>query len=145
MSTKQYHPNVFEDLSGSCIPVIGVFDVLLASFFLSHASLGLLQWWWSFNISLVTLWFLTIFIEGANLTFKSIFHKALPQFILVRLWNHARIRSWNQPVLSNNEFLAQGNNGDLWWCSNPRPPHYEYTTKLSIVVNKSADMITKTT
>ena len=24
-----------------------------------------------------------------------------PQFILVWLWNHARIRSWNQPVLSN--------------------------------------------
>jgi len=35
--------------------------------------------------------FLTIFNEGAYLTFKSIFHK----------------------------FLAQGNNGGLWWGSNP--------------------------
>ena len=24
-----------------------------------------------------------------------------PEFILVWLWNHARIHSWNQPVLSN--------------------------------------------
>ena len=40
---------------------------------------------------------LTIFNEGAYLTFKSI----LLQLILVRLWTHARIRSWNQPVLSN--------------------------------------------
>jgi len=28
--------------------------------------------------------------------------------------NHAKIRSWNQPVLSNEDkFLAQGNNGSL--------------------------------
>ena len=43
---------------------------------------------------------LTIFNEGAYLTFKSIFHKAL-NFSSVRLWYHARIHSWNQPVLSN--------------------------------------------
>ena len=43
---------------------------------------------------------LTIFNEGAYLTFESIFHKALYLF-LVWLWNHARICSWNQPVLSN--------------------------------------------
>ena len=50
-----------------------------------------------------------------------------PQFILVRLWHHARIRSWNQPVLLaiRVKFLAKGNNGGLWWGSNPRPPHYE--------------------
>ena len=23
------------------------------------------------------------------------------------------------------KFLAHGNNVGLWWCSNPRPPHYE--------------------
>ena len=39
--------------------------------------------------------FLTIFNEGTYLTFKSIFHKALNLFWL---WNHARIRSWNQPT-----------------------------------------------
>jgi len=22
-------------------------------------------------------------------------------------------------------FLAQGNNGGIWWGSNPQPPHYE--------------------
>ena len=25
-----------------------------------------------------------------------------PQCILVQLWNHARSRSWNQPILSND-------------------------------------------
>jgi len=29
----------------------------------------------------------------------SIYHR-VPKFILLRLWNHARIRSWHQPVLS---------------------------------------------
>jgi len=43
---------------------------------------------------------LTIFNEGAYLTFKSIFRKA-HQFRLVHLWNHARISSWNKPVLSS--------------------------------------------
>ena len=38
--------------------------------------------------------------EGAYLTFKSIFHKAL-KFILAQFWNHAQIQYWNQPVLSN--------------------------------------------
>jgi len=38
---------------------------------------------------------LTIFNKGGYLTFKSIFHWALK----VWLWNHALIRSWNQPVL----------------------------------------------
>ena len=31
--------------------------------------------------------------------------------------NHSRIRSWNQPVLSNT---PQGNNGSLWLGSNSR-------------------------
>ena len=29
-----------------------------------------------------------------------------PSIYLVRLWNHTRIRSWNQPVLSNNENIS---------------------------------------
>ena len=41
---------------------------------------------------------LTIFNEGAYLIFKSISHKALNLFYFE---NHARICSWNQPVLSN--------------------------------------------
>ena len=42
---------------------------------------------------------LTIFNEGAILTFRSIFHKALNSFR--QLLNLAQIRSWNQPVLNN--------------------------------------------
>ena len=46
-----------------------------------------------------------------------------PSIILVRLWNHARIRSCNQPVLINKvKFHIQGNHGGLWWGSNTRPP-----------------------
>ena len=37
-------------------------------------------------------------ILESDLTFKSIFHKAL-NIVLVCLWNHAQIHSWNQPVL----------------------------------------------
>ena len=44
--------------------------------------------------------FLTMFNEGAYLTFKTIFHKALNLFQFDCDY-HARIRSWNQPVLSN--------------------------------------------
>jgi len=37
------------------------------------------------------------------------------------LGNHTQINSWNQLVLSNEaKFLAQGNNGSLWWGSNSR-------------------------
>ena len=42
---------------------------------------------------------LTIFNEGAYLTVKSIFHKALNR-------NHTRIRSSNQPVLSNKSKVS---------------------------------------
>jgi len=31
--------------------------------------------------------------------------------------NHARIRSWNQPVLSNENKVSCS---CLWWCSNSR-------------------------
>jgi len=37
----------------------------------------------------------------------------------VMLMYHARICSWNQPVLSNEgKVLVQGNNGSLWCGSN---------------------------
>ena len=34
-------------------------------------------------------------------------------------------------VLYLFNFLAQGNNGGLWWGSNPRPPHYESDVQLT--------------
>ena len=52
---------------------------------------------------------LMIFNEGAYLTLKSIFHKALNLFQLInlfRLWNHAQIRSWNQLALSNKNKVS---------------------------------------
>ena len=53
--------------------------------------------------------------------FKSIFHKALNLY-LVRLWNHARIRSWNQPVLINKcKPSAPVNVVDILGC-----PHQDF-------------------
>ena len=41
----------------------------------------------------------------------SIYHR-VPKFILRRLWNHARIRSWHQPVLSKEgKVSCWGKNG----------------------------------
>ena len=46
-------------------------------------------------------------VNFINLKYISIFYKTLSFsvycVILVWLWNHVRIRSWNQPVLSNME------------------------------------------
>ena len=50
-------------------------------------------------------WVLTIFNEGAYLKYTSIFHKAL-NLLYFDLWNHVRIRSLNQPVLSNKGKVA---------------------------------------
>ena len=56
---------------------------------------------------------LTIFNEGAYLTFNSIFHIALSLFQFDCEITQ-KIRSWNQPVLSNKvKLLAQGNKGPL--------------------------------
>ena len=53
--------------------------------------------------------------------FESIFHKALNLY-LVRLWNHARIRSWNQPVLINKcKPSAPVNVVDILGC-----PHQDF-------------------
>ena len=41
---------------------------------------------------------MTIFNEGANWHLSQ---SSIKTFIKVLLWNHAQIRSWNQPVLSN--------------------------------------------
>ena len=30
------------------------------------------------------------------------------------------------------KFLAQGNNGSIWWDSNPRPPHYKSDTQSTV-------------
>ena len=46
------------------------------------------------------IWGLTIFNNGAYLTFKTIFHKGLNLFKFDCEY-HAQILSWNQPVLSN--------------------------------------------
>ena len=55
---------------------------------------------------------LTISNEGAYLTFKSIFHKALNLF--------------QQPVLGNKgKVSCSRKQQGLSWGSNPRPPHYE--------------------
>ena len=32
--------------------------------------------------------------------------KSISQFMLVRLWYHARIRPWNQPILSNKGYVS---------------------------------------
>ena len=46
--------------------------------------------------------------------------------MIVRLWNYARIHSWNQPVLSNKGKVSgwRKQRGPRWG-SNPRPAHYE--------------------
>ena len=61
----------------------------------------------------------TIFNEGAYLTFKSIFHKALNLLTL------ESVSGTNQYQAIMVMFLAQGNNGGLGLDSNPRPLHYE--------------------
>ena len=68
---------------------------------------------------------LTIFNEAACLTIKSIFNTALI-FLKARMWKHAWICSWNQPVLSNK---GKGNNGRLWWDSNLQLNDYESDVK----------------
>ena len=52
----------------------------------------------------VSFWFILIY-----------FSLIVKQAIFFAYVNHARIRSWNQPVLraSRVKFLAQGNNGGL--------------------------------
>jgi len=48
-------------------------------------------------------WFvLTILNEGAYLTYMFYILQD-PQFISIPLWNHSRIRSWNKPVLTNED------------------------------------------
>ena len=49
-----------------------------------------------------------------------------PYFFKVRMWKHAWICSWNQPVLSNK---GKGNNGRLWWDSNLQLNDYESDVK----------------
>ena len=68
---------------------------------------------WSI-ISLVELgfwfWFWRYLTRGRSyLAFESIFHKAF-QFKSIRLWNHARICSWNQPALSNESKVSWSRN-----------------------------------
>ena len=68
--------------------------------------------------------------------------------------NQAWIRSWNQPVLSNeSKFLAQGNNVGLWWCSNSRLTGYELDvlqtapccpTYISLIINEHVSSTKRT-
>ena len=68
---------------------------------------------------------MTIFNEGAYLTYKSIFHKALNLFKFdceIMLKSVPR----NQPVLSNKgKVSCSRKQWGPWWGSNPRPLHYE--------------------
>ena len=53
---------------------------------------------------------------GCSIYFILIFFSLIPKQAIFSNVHHAWIRSWNQPVFSNEgKFLAQGNNGGLWW------------------------------
>ena len=68
---------------------------------------------------------LTIFNEGTYLTFKSIFHKAHNLFYFDCEITIESVPGTNQYQAIRIKSLAPGNNGGLWWGSNPRRPHYE--------------------
>ena len=67
----------------------------------------------------------TIFNEEAYLTCESIFHKALNSFKFECETTFESVPWTNQYLVMRVKFLAQGNNGCLWWGSNTRPPHLE--------------------
>ena len=55
---------------------------------------------------------------------------------LVWLWNHARIRSWWQPVLSNEieVFFVHVNNLSLWWGFNQQLNNNEHSSDRNCIV-----------
>ena len=59
------------------------------------------------------------------MTFKSIFHKAHNLFYFDCEITIESVPGTNQYQAIRIKSLAPGNNGGLWWGSNPRRPHYE--------------------
>ena len=69
-----------------------------------------------------------------NLTFKPIFQQG-PHYSSVRMWNKARIRSWSEPVLSN-----EGKVSCLMKQRNPFTLPTEHATRLSKLLHSRVDL-----